>query len=314
MKHLRLFLKMIVSNVCPSLLVKSSSKNTAQARYCYSVWMRHLVIAHANGFTETPNKVAEFGPGKSIGTGLCAMLCGANEYYGLDAVQHAVSDSNLQMLSELVDMYKRKERIPDESEFPKMTPTLEDYSFPSNILTDELLLGSLADDRIERIRRAIISPWTENTDTPEKIEYIAPWSSDDVNLSGVDLIYSQVVMEHIDDLECAYSVMAGILRDGGYLSHSIDLRAHGAADKWNEHWAYSEAFWKLLRGRRPYWINRQPLSVHLELCRKNGFNILEVKKAETRNDTIERKQLKHPFKSISEEDFTTSGAYILCKL
>ena len=313
LKYLKLLIRIVVSNVFPSLILKASSKSTAQARYCYSVWMRHLITAHANGFTEMPIKVAEFGPGKSIGIGLCAMLCGVNEYYGLDAVKHAFSDRNLQILSELVNMYKRKERIPDETEFPRITPTLEDYSFPSHILTDELLLSSLADDRIERIRHAIISSQTENTDIPEKVEYIAPWSAGDVNLSDVDFVYSQAVLEHIDDLDCAYSVMAGISRDGCYLSHSVDFKSHGAAEKWNGHWACSEAFWKLLRGRRPYWINRQPLSAHLELCRKNGFNILEVKKAEMRSDSIERKRLKHPFESISEEDFTTSGAHILCK-
>ena len=32
---------------------------TSSARYCYSVWLRHLVIAYKNGFVEHPKVVAD---------------------------------------------------------------------------------------------------------------------------------------------------------------------------------------------------------------------------------------------------------------
>ena len=55
---------------------------TSSARYCYSVWLRHLVIAYKNGFVEHPKVVAELGPGDSLGIGLSALISGADAYYG----------------------------------------------------------------------------------------------------------------------------------------------------------------------------------------------------------------------------------------
>ena len=43
---------------------------TQNARYCYSVWMRHLVSACATG--GVPKVVAEIGPGRSVGCGIAA--------------------------------------------------------------------------------------------------------------------------------------------------------------------------------------------------------------------------------------------------
>src|SRR6185295_10726374 len=50
-------------------------------RYCYSVWLRHLVAAHQAGITSLPKSVGELGPGDSLGTGFAALLSGAERYY-----------------------------------------------------------------------------------------------------------------------------------------------------------------------------------------------------------------------------------------
>lgn len=49
---------------------------STDARYCYSVWLRHLVMAHVRGLNTDPHTLAELGPGDSLGTGLCAVLTG----------------------------------------------------------------------------------------------------------------------------------------------------------------------------------------------------------------------------------------------
>ena len=45
------------------------------ARYCYSVWLRHVVLLAQNGLWKYPKSVAELGPGDSLGVGFCALLC-----------------------------------------------------------------------------------------------------------------------------------------------------------------------------------------------------------------------------------------------
>ena len=80
---------------------------TNSARYCYSVWMRHLVMAKKSGaFTKIPKIVAELGPGDSLGIGLCALLSGAERYYAFDVVKYANPSKNMAIFEELVILFK----------------------------------------------------------------------------------------------------------------------------------------------------------------------------------------------------------------
>ncbi|MBM4372890.1 MAG: hypothetical protein FJ098_14650, partial [Deltaproteobacteria bacterium] len=62
-------------------LDRRGTGGTGSARYCYSVWLRHLVLAKDRGLLDqVPATVAELGPGDSIGIGLAALLSGATAY------------------------------------------------------------------------------------------------------------------------------------------------------------------------------------------------------------------------------------------
>jgi hypothetical protein len=63
-------------------------------------------------------------------------------------------------------------------------------------------------------------------------------------------------------------------------------------------------------GRRTYLLNRAPHSHHVSLLKKSGFEI--VSDLTTRSDsTLRRSQLAARFRDLSEDDLTTSGAYIV---
>ena len=57
--------------------------------YCWSVWRRHLQGLLQFGFTPSGARIAELGPGDTIGVGLAALLSGAEQYTGLDSVPFA---------------------------------------------------------------------------------------------------------------------------------------------------------------------------------------------------------------------------------
>ena len=116
--------------------------DTNSARYCYSVWLRHLVSAFANGLQAHPRTVAELGPGDSLGVGLAALVSGADRYHAFDVVRHAQVERNQAVLDELVELFRARAGIPGEAEFPEAQPLLPSYF--THLLGGEELSAALS--------------------------------------------------------------------------------------------------------------------------------------------------------------------------
>ena len=278
---------------------------TVSAEYCYSVYLRHSVIAAQHGLARAPRTVLELGPGDSIGIGLMALLTGAEQYYALDAVRHASIETNLLIFDELVNLLTMRAPIPSRGEFAEILPELSDYCFPKEILSEARLTQALASERLTCLRNALAG------DLTGPICYLAPMGRmNEIPDSSVDLIISQAVMEHVDQLEETYAECFRILKPGGFMSHQIDFRCHDTAPEWNGHWKYSGLTWRLMRGGRPWFINRQPCSAHLNLVKQAGFSLCaEIKQFGSFG--ISSRQLASRFQSLSESDLETSGIFIL---
>lgn len=283
---------------------------TNSARYCYSVWLRHIVMAKKNDvFKEMPKIVAELGPGDSLGMGLCALLSGVEKYYAFDVVKYANPEKNLAIFEELVNLFKNKNLIPDDKEFPLVKPYLDNYSFPDEILNEQSLKKNLTEEKLNLICDSIKNPESINS----IIVYQVPWNDSSViKKDSVDMIFSQATLEHVDDIENTYKTMRGWLKSEGFMSHQIDLKCHGTSCKWNGHWTYSDIEWKIIRGKRRWLLNRLSCSGHIELLKKNNFDIVYVKKVESPSE-INRKSLATKFKNISEEDLETNGLFFVAK-
>jgi SAM-dependent methyltransferase len=292
-----------------SRLALRRTGGTVSARYCYAVWLRHLVKAYQAGVTAHPRSLAELGPGDSLGTGLAALLTGAQAYYAFDVVRYANLDQNLVVFEELISLFASRAQVPGPDEFPELKPDLDSYEFPRQILTEERLRASLEPDRLAAVRAALKRERLGGEDEIV-IDYVPSWSDPDAVPAGtLDLVFSQAVLEHVDDLETAYRSMVQWLRPGGILSHTIDFRSHGTANGWNGHWALGDLSWKLVRGRRPFLLNREPHSRHVALLRQLGLEIV-ADDCTTRPSDVERSRLADRFRSLSDEDLTTSDAFI----
>lgn len=222
----------------------------------------------------------------------------------MDIVEHANIDRNLKIFNELVTLFKNLEDIPGEDEHPGVKPYLDTYEFPRNILADNRLEHALEKNRIDRIRNSISNPNHENS----IIKYRVPWfDSNVVEKESMDLIYSQAVLEHVDALRNTYKSMRLWLKPDGLISNQIDFKCHGTAQEWNGHYTYSDFIWKLIRGRRPYLLNRETYSKHIDILKEEGFKIVCNKTIKSRSN-INRNSLAERFKYISDDD--TSGAFI----
>ena len=293
----------------PGYPVMRRTGGTDSARYCYSVWLRHLVLLHASGRMRerVPRVVAELGPGDSIGIGIAALLSGAEKYYAFDVVRYSDLSRVQGIFDELVQMFVDREPVPGKKEFPSLNPGLDSYAFPHQLLDEDSMRAALSIDRIAAIRAAI----DRAGDADSMIRYQAPWNDpSSIPAGSVDLIFSQAVLEHVDELEQGYAAMRRWLKPGGLMSHQIDFKCHRKADTWNGHWTYSDFAWKVVVGRRTYLLNRAPHSTHVSLMERAGFEVVcDVK---TRSESrLRRSQLSARYRSLSDDDLTTSGAYIV---
>jgi hypothetical protein len=253
--------------------------------------------------------VAELGPGHSLGAGLAALLCGADRYCALDRSPLATAGTPDCSLEELVALFTRREAVPGELELPAVRPLLSSYEFPHRLLDEPTLEAALAPARVQAIAAAL-----DGLRTGEQgglIEYHAPWSSRRrIRRESVDHLFSQAVLEHVDDVAGAYRGMHRWLRPGGVMSHQIDFRSHATSELWNGHWGIPSLKWAVIRGRRGYLINRLPLSGHLRAMERAGFEIVG-RRLVTGGKGLARADLAARFSDISDEDLQTSGAFVV---
>ena len=291
-----------------SRFANSAAGSPVGARYFYSVWLRHLssIVKVRSRFSY--DVVAELGPGDALGIGLCALLSGARRYIGMDRIAFGLRADNLTLLDELIELFHRREPIPDDAELPGVHPKLDDYAFPSAVVTDEALAASMSPKRVARLREALQGSLAFSDDA--LLSLVAPWdASAQVRPASVDLLVSQAVLEHVDDVDAAYGAMRRWLKPQGLMSHRIDYTCHGITHDWYGHWTVSPAMWRVVRGRRAYLVNRLPHSTHVAALRRNGFEILEC--VPTPSDTpAPAAEVRIPHDAA---DLSIKGAFVVAR-
>lgn len=291
-------------------LLPEGGGETSSARYCYGVWLKHLTLLWNNGMPTIPATLAELGPGSSLGTGLAAMLSGVQHYRALDVVEHSSIEANLRVFDELVALFAQRAPRPVKG-WPDFDTHLDANGFPSHILSEERLRSTLAPERIARIRRAIAHPEPAAGDI--SIRYIAPWSDERIiQRDSIDLIISHAVLGEVVELEQTYQALCTWLKPGGFMSHQIGFAFEGINGQWNGYWACPEALWTIIKGKRPFVINRQPRSTHIDLLGKQDLDIVCLLEDHTEAGLggIARSQLRAPWQNLSDEDFRCSGLFV----
>lgn len=276
---------------------------TVSARYCYSVFMRHRLIAAQHGLERTPRTVLELGPGDSLGIGLMSILTGSERYLAIDAVRHASPETNLAVFDELVTLLKNRTPIPFDGECEVIRPELNNYDFPYALFDDASLASALAPARLEKLKQLLLNP-----EKGGSIQYLAPFGKvSTMQPESIDWIFSQAVLEHVDHLNETYHHCFRCLKVGGIMTHQVDFQCHETAAAWNGHWTYPQWLWSLMRGRRPWFVNRLPHSTHREMQHQAGFKLC-AEILQEQESGINRAQLSRQFKSMSDKDMTTAGA------
>lgn len=122
---------------------------------------------------------------------------------------------------------------------------------------------------------------------------------------------SQAVLEHVDDLDATYAALARWLKPGAFMSHAIDFRCHGLTRDWYGHWTVPDPFWTVVRGRRPYLINRAGASEHVRKMEGAGFEIVSLQRAP--DAAAPRASLARRFRDMPEDDLGTAGCFVIAR-
>ncbi len=283
-----------------SRILNKGTGGTNSASYCYLVWFKHLKLAFKNGMLSFPKVIAEIGPGDSLGCGLAGLIAGAQKYYALEIFNYTSKEKNLKIFEKLIELFNLREKIYDQDS----QLYLEPYQ---SILPKKYWKINLDKQRLNSIKQSLCNIDNKSNSL---IYYFAPWNDATViKEKTVNFLFSHAALEHIDNLEDAFAAMQRWLKPGGIMSHQIDFSSHGLSKLWNGHWFFSKSFWKLIKGKRIFLINRQPYSTYLKLLEKYNFKIMHISKTEEPLE-IDRKKLAKEFYSLNDEDLEISGALI----
>ena len=288
-------------------LIRNRGTQSAQvASYYYGIWLKHLSIMWQSGYQKIPDTIAELGPGDSLGVGLAALLSGANKYYALDVVKYSNTELNLRIFDDLVELFNRRSPRPHKG-WPDFDHLLNEKLFPAHILTNHILEKALQPKRVQEIRNAILN---QGSGQNVQIKYIVPWmESQELEEDSIDFCFSHTVLQYADDLDKLFNEIYRLLRSNSLMSHQIDLSAHNTSDIWNGHRKFSELSWRLIKGNRPYFLNRLPFSAYGASLKTTGFNVVcELK--QTRTDGIRRSAISPNWQHLDDLDLHTSGAFI----
>jgi len=289
---------------------RNAAKGTESAEYCYGVWIKHLTLLWASGMPTVPRSVLELGPGATVGTGIAALLSGAERYMGIDAVAHARPQASRAVFRELVEFFLARARRP-RAGFPPIDHHLDARLFPGMILDEPQLEISLYPKRLARIEQSV-----ERLGMPDAVDPMLRYRTWDsggpLEPASVDLIFSHVVVNQVTDLDDLYATCAKVVRPGGWMSHQIDFSSLNTASEWNGHRAYGDFAWKVISGKRPYFVSREPAATHLTLLERHGFDVVNLIRGK-RTGGISRHQLAPRWRGISDEDLATQGAFAVCR-
>lgn len=277
--------------------------------YCYAVWLRHLVLVHQQGLDTRPATLVELGPGDTIGVGLAALLTGSERYLALDVVAHADVSRALAGFDRVLELLCARAPIPGDEAFPKMYPRLASYAFPHAVLPEARLAAALAPERVERLRAAVAG--SAGTGASSPVRYVCPWTDPNVVDAGAaDMVLSQVVLQDVDALDPLFAAMHRWLRRGGTMTHQINFGGADTSRPWNDHWSYPDLAWHVVRGRRPYYVNRAPLSAYLSRSAAHGFDVRCVLPVRDRPG-LPRERLAPAFRRLDDADLATRAAYLV---
>ncbi len=242
---------------------KKSRHSAYNAEFCYALWLSSVRKFEEHRIITTFNRLGEIGTGGSLGVGICALLSGCNLFYALEIEQEFDIEQNLNLLEKLIKLFREKEPI---NIYSQLNIKTDNYNFPSDIIVPNFL----NDDFIKQIRADIESDFKTNN----RIVIVQDWERS--KSLQLELIISRAVMEHVFSPSNVYKACFNHISPQGFMLHDIEFHSHGLSAKPNGHLDIPPFLWKIIFGKRKYFLNRFTMKEHLDIIRNLSFNVISI--------------------------------------
>jgi len=245
---------------------KTSKHSGSHAEFCYTLWLSLLVHFRELGLKPNMRTIGEIGSGGSLGVGLCALLTGSDKYYAFETDAIFDVEQNLKMLEELIQLFQNKTDIPDK--YSQLNIKVNNFGYPADIIQPVFFNERI----LEEIRNDIKNAFVKSN----RIQIIRNWEQHPA--LNLDFIFSRAVMEHVASPAKVYKGIESHLKAGSIMLHDIEFHSHGISKRIDGHYLIPGYLWKIIFGRRLYFLNRWSLNDHVKSIIDNGFEIIKIDK------------------------------------
>ncbi len=247
--------------------------NSRDADYFYGVWLKHLALLRRAGLDRAPRAVAEFGPGDTLGCGLCALLTGAQRYAAFDVRDFTTERGNRLILERLLPLVAADAPRRPQGSWLALERMLGDDVRPSRLGFPDPPAAASLGERAQAIRAAL----GRVIQARGPVQVIAPWHAFAAPHEAFDVVFSHSALQYEPDLQRLFAYMTTMLRPGGWMSHQVDLTSIGATRSWDGHRCYGSLAWRMVNLGRPYALNRQAASAYVQAIRATpGLQLVEA--------------------------------------
>ena len=222
-------------------------------------------------------QILELGPGNSIALALNFLCSGADKYLMADKYPRILkTEKQAKHLLEQVTFYEDK--------------------YPCN-------LDKFVNKDSLKFNEAFLAY------TPDSAEDLRNTPS-----NSVDIILSISVFEHIRDVEKSFQEMKRVLKEGGIIYHSIDMRDHYNFNEPFKFLKYSDSTWDNYLTKEGYsYTNRLRVDDFDNLLIKYGFEIISINKNNYESDLPDKNAFSDKFRDKDIETLKVVGIKLLAK-
>jgi SAM-dependent methyltransferase len=188
---------------------------------------------------------------------------------------------------------------------------------PKNIQILKIML-----ERLPQPRRDRAGACFRQTDHPESgfapqfIDYLVQPSGLSGLANEIDLVISRAVLEHVNDLPATFRDTYTALKPGGIAVHLVDLKSHGLhRDNPLDFLCWPTWLWSLMYSAKGV-PNRLRANAYRDAVAQCGFKVIVMKPTllAAPDDVLAiRPDLAAPFKTLSEEDLSWLGFWLVCQ-